>query len=595
MVEYNAPQQDMQFVLHELLQVERHYQSCGYHDVDSSIISAILEEAAKFTENFLAPIRQLCDKEGAKFSDGEVQLPPAIKEAYQQYCAGAWGAMSCNPEFGGQGLPHSLALIFHEMICSANVGFVGLATLAQGAILALEAHANETIKKQFLPKLISGQWAATMCLTEPHCGSDVGLVRTRATPSNDEGKNGSYIINGSKIFISYGQHDLTENIIHLVLARLPNAPKGPKGISLFVVPKILIDKNGQTTVKNNVTATNIEEKMGLKLSPTCAMSFDNATGWLVGGEHQGLASMFTMMNSARLDVGIEGLAAAQLAYQGSLEYAQERLQMRAASGAVAPEKDADPLIAHADIRRMLLTQKAFTEGCRALAYFVAQQLDASRHHHDTAAKKNAEDLLAFLTPINKSFLTERGVECANLGIQIYGGHGYIRESGMEQILRDIRIAPIYEGTNTIQANDLIRRKVLGSNKKLLNGFIELMDDFIEQEPSSYATPFLIHYRKLWLELTDQLLNTGTENPEVLAASAVDYQEFSGYVVLAYFWARMETLATKQLIDKPSNAFYLSKQQTAQFYFERLLPRAKAHAEIALASVNPVMMDVELFL
>ncbi|MDX1695806.1 MAG: acyl-CoA dehydrogenase C-terminal domain-containing protein [Ketobacteraceae bacterium] len=575
MPQYKAPLRDMEFVLHDVFQVENYYQSLGYDEVNRDLVDAILTESAKFAENELATCRQIGDEQGAKLEDGSVTLPPGFNEAYNTYRDNGWGAMCWDTQWGGQGLPHSLGIVFHEMCFSANVAWCAISTLTHGAIRAIEAHGDEPMKAQYLPKLVSAEWSGTMCLTEPHAGSDVGLVKTKAEPQAD----GTYEITGTKIFITQGENDYAENIIHLVLARLPDAPKGPKGISLFLVPKFFINQDGSLGDRNAVTCASIEKKMGIKASPTCVMNFDGAKGWLVGEPNKGLAAMFTMMNSARLDVGVEGLAATELAFQGSLEYARERLQMRAPSGPKAADREADPIIVHPDVRRMLMTQKALAEGCRALAYYIALQLDAQAHGTDEE-RKLAADRVALLTPINKAFLTDRGLEAANLGIQVYGGHGFISEHGMEQIVRDVRIALLYEGTNGIQANDLIGRKLVGSGGKLLRSFIDQIEALCEEcQGNQELAPFigpLAESAAEWWQLAETMLAKAKEDPDYIFAGAVDFQDYSGYVTLAYFWALMAKTAVEKLASGEGDAaFYNAKLKTARFYFERLLPRTRS--------------------
>jgi alkylation response protein AidB-like acyl-CoA dehydrogenase len=585
---YKAPLRDIEFVLHEVFDAESHYASLGYSEVNRDLADSVLSEAAKFCENELAPLRHPGDEVGAKWVDGKVTTPPGFKAAFDKFRENGWAAMSFNPDFGGQGLPHSLNIVFHEMAFGANVAWGAIATLTAGAIRAIEAHASEALKRQYLPNLISAEWTGTMCLTEPHAGSDVGLVKTRAEPQAD----GTYVINGTKIFITQGENDYADNIIHLVLARLPGAPKGPKGISLFIVPKFLPDANNMPGERNAVHCASIEKKMGLKASPTCVLNFDGAKGWLVGEPNSGLACMFTMMNSARLDVGIEGLAATELAFQGALAYARDRLQMRAPTGPAFPEKDADPIIVHPDVRRMLMTQKAFAEGGRALAYLIALALDTN-DHGEGQAQQEASDLVALLTPINKAFQTDRGLECANLGVQVYGGHGFISEWGMEQIVRDVRIALLYEGTNGIQANDLMGRKLLGSKGRLVRTFIDNAEAFCSENEGNAALaefiPVLRSHLNEWWSLSEVMLAKGKQDPNYVMAAAVDYQDYAGYVVLAWLWARMAAVAASKLAaGEGDKAFYEAKLVTARFYYQRLLPRTRALVETMQSGPDSLM-------
>lgn len=585
---YKAPLRDMQFVLHEVFGAEQHYQQLGYSDVNRELIDTILSEGAKFTENELDPIRHVGDEVGSKLVDGNVTTPPGFKAAFDTYRENGWAAMSCNPEWGGQGLPHSLNILFHEMAFTANVAWCAAGTLTHGAIRAIEAHASDELKQRYLPKLVSAEWTGTMCLTEPHAGSDVGLVKTKAEPNAD----GTYAISGTKIFITQGENDYSDNIIHLVLARLPGAPKGPKGISLFLVPKFMPTADNSPGERNAVECASIEKKMGLKASPTCVLNFDGAIGWLVGEPNGGLASMFTMMNAARLDVGIEGLAATELSFQGALAYAKDRLQMRAPTGPAKPEKEADPIIVHPDVRRMLMTQKAFAEGSRALAYSIALALDA-QDHGEGQVQKDAIDLIALLTPINKAFLTDRGLECSNIGVQVFGGHGFISEHGMEQIVRDVRISLLYEGTNGIQANDLIGRKLAGSKGQLVRKYIDQAEEFCAAiSANSTLAPFaetLKTHLQEWWQLSQLMLARGKEDPNFVATAAVDYQEYSGYVVLAYLWARMAAVAADKLANGTNEeAFYKAKLATARFYYNRLLPRTRSLVVTMQAGAETVM-------
>ncbi|MEQ8515537.1 MAG: acyl-CoA dehydrogenase C-terminal domain-containing protein, partial [Chromatocurvus sp.] len=460
--------------------------------------------------------------------------------------------------------------------------------LSHGCIKTLEAHGSAEQKSRYLPKLVAGEWTGTMCLTESQCGSDLGLLRTKAEPQAD----GSHAITGTKIFISAGDHDMAENIVHIVLARLPDAPEGTKGISLFVVPKFNVDEDGVAGELNAVHCASIEKKMGIKASATCVMNFDGARGYLIGEPNRGLNLMFTFMNTARIGTAIQGLAHAELSYQGALEYARERLAMRSLSGPKNPDGPADPIIVHPDVRRMLLTQKAFAEGSRAMLYYLAQLGDIVDRSEDTERVKAADDLMALLTPIAKAFVTEVGYEAANHGVQVYGGHGFIREWGMEQIVRDARIAMLYEGTTGIQALDLIGRKVLGSGGQLLMGFTQVVDDFCQANPDAadarYIAP-LAAYKDEWLEMSLQVGEKAMQNPDEAGAAAVDYLMYSGYVTLAYFWARMAVVARQKIAaGEGDSAFYEAKLMTASFYFDRLLPRAQAHRQALLSGADNLM-------
>lgn len=592
---YKAPLRDISFVLNEVLDSEATYQSLpAYQEATSDLMSAIIEEGAKFAENVLSPLNQSGDEEGCSWSEDGVTTPAGFAEAYRQYVEGGWPALSADPEFGGQGMPNLLGSVLNEMVGTANWSWLMYPGLSHGCIRTLEAHGSQEQKDRYLPNLIAGQWTGTMCLTESHCGSDLGLLRTRAEPQAD----GSYAITGTKIFISAGEHDMAENIVHIVLARLPDAPEGTQGISLFVVPKFNVNDDGTIAGRNAVHCASIEKKMGIKASATCVMNFDGANGYLIGEPNRGLNLMFTFMNTARIGTAIQGLAHAELSYQGSLEYAKERLAMRSLSGPKNPDGPADPIIVHPDVRRMLLTQKAIAEGSRAMLYYLAQQGDIVEEGSEDEAKK-ADDLLALLTPIAKAFVTEAGLEAANHGVQIYGGHGYIREWGMEQIARDARIATLYEGTTGIQALDLLGRKVLGSGGKLLMGFTEVMGQFCEANSDDSVAEFigpLAKYKDEWLELSLKVGEKAMENPDEAGAAAVDYLMYSGYVVLAYFWARMAVVAQEKIVAAEGDAsFYEAKLMTARFYFGRLLPRAEGHRGAVLSGAENLMaLPEEMF-
>lgn len=479
---YKAPLRDMQFVLHEMLQTEQNYQGLSKYQesVNRELIDQYLEAAADFCENELAPINQNGDQEGCHLNQGVVTTPKGFKEAYQKYAELGFTSLTADPEYGGQGLPTLLRIAISEMLCGSNWAWAMYPGLSHGAMRTIEHHGTEQQKQKFLTKLISGVWTGTMCLTESHAGSDLGLIRTKAEPNPD----GSYSITGEKIFISAGEHDLSENIIHIVLARLPQAPAGTKGISLFIVPKFNVSDDGQVLDRNKVFCSAIEHKMGIHGNATCVLNFDGAKGYLIGPENRGLNCMFTFMNTARIGTAVQGLAASEISFQGALNYAKERLAMRSLSGPKYPEKNADPIIVHPAVRSMLMTQKAFSEGGRALAYFLAQHVDIVESSNDQEQQKHSDELLAFLTPIAKAFLTESGNESAKHGVQVFGGHGFIVEHGMEQIVRDARISTLYEGTTEIQSLDLLARKVLKSEGKLLKNMTDLIDQFISQHQSN---------------------------------------------------------------------------------------------------------------
>ncbi len=595
MPEYKAPLRDMRFLVDEVFDFHAGYAAMGATDASPDMVNAILEEGAKFCEQVIAPLNRSGDEEECTFDNGVVTTPTGFKEAFQQFAEGGWMSLSADPTYGGQGLPHSLGLLFSEMIGSSNYAWGMYPGLTQGAMAAIHAHGTEEQKQTYLTQMTEANWTGTMCLTEAHCGTDLGLIKTRAVPQAD----GSYSLTGSKIFISSGEHDLSDNIVHLVLAKLPDAPAGTKGISLFIVPKFLPAADGKAGERNAVSCGSIEHKMGIKGSATCVINFDNAKGYLIGEMNKGLNCMFTMMNHARLGTGMQGLCLGETSYQGALKYATERLQMRSLTGAKAPEKSADPIIVHPDVRRMLLTMKAFNEGNRALAYFCAQLLD-QLHAETEEQRQQAEDLLAFLTPICKAFMTETGLEVTNHGMQVFGGHGFIREWGMEQLVRDCRIALLYEGTNGIQALDLLGRKVLGSQGKLLRGFTKLVHKFCEANAShpqlQAAFNQLATLNKEWGDLTTKVGMAAMKNPDEVGAAATDYLMYSGYVVLAYFWLRMAVVAQEKIDAGSGDAeFYKAKLATADFYFKRLLPRTLVHrAGVEAGSESLMQLSAEQF-
>ncbi len=555
---YGAPLRDMQFLIEELLQAPQHW--AQWPDVaellDPDTARAVLEEAGRLSSECIAPLDRAADEEGCHFEGGAVRTPAGFRAAWQAWAAGGWVGVCGSPEYGGMGMPKLLGAQIEEMLNSASLSFGLYPMLTSGLCVALAAHGSAELCQQYLPPLYSGEWAGAMCLTEAHAGSDLGLIRTRAEPQAD----GSYRISGSKIFITAGEHDLTGNIIHLVLARLPGALAGPRGISMFLVPKVMPDGR-----RNGLSCGSIEHKMGIKASSTCVMNFDGATGWLVGEVNRGLNAMFTMMNYERIGVGIQGLAAGERSLQRALAYAHDRLQGRAAGGALAPEQIADPLIVHADVRRMLLTMKALTEGGRALSAQVALWLDESKFSPDAAARQRAEALVALCTPVVKAFLTDAGFETCVLGQQVFGGHGYIREWGQEQLVRDVRITQIYEGTNGIQALDLLGRKVVAGG--LYPAFSALLHEPLADLPEEFATP-LAQAIALLDQTTAELTAAAASDPEAVGAAAVEYLQLFGYVACSWLWARMAALAAAQ----PQEPFCAAKLATARFWFARVLPR-----------------------
>lgn len=587
---YRAPLRDIQFLLNDVLNAEQHYQSLtGCEAVTADLQQAILDGAARFAEDICAPLNAVGDEHGCAFDNGKVTTPPGFKEAFQQFCAEGWQAMTEPQAFGGQGLPPSLGIAVNEMMGGANWALNMYAGLAHAPVTCLLAAGTPEQQQRYIGNILDGTWAGTMCLTEPHCGSDVGMLRTKAVKRAD----GSYAISGTKMFISGGEQDMTANIIHAVLARVEGAPKGTKGISLFIVPKILVNDDGTLGDANAVSAGSIEKKMGNKGNATCVMNFDGATGFLVGEENRGLEIMFTIMNQARIGTAVQGMTLSQLSLQGAVDYARERTQMRAISGVQNPEGEADPIICHGDVRRMLMTQKALVEGSRAFIYWTSQLIDQTTYGSEQAAA-DAEALLGLLTPIAKAFCTETAIEVTNLGVQVFGGHGYIHENGMEQVVRDCRIAAIWEGTTGIQALDLIGRKVMGSGGKLLRNFTKLVYKYCEanQDHPQLAADLaqLAAANNQWGDITGKIGEVAMAgDAEIIGTASVDYLMFGGYVVLGYMWAQMAQIAhAKIAAGEDADGFYAAKVATADFYFKRLLPRAQAHAQAALAPTSTCM-------
>lgn len=592
---YKAPLRDMKFLLNEVFDYPGHYQGLASGaNATPDIVDAILTECGRFCEEVLSPLYQSGDEEGCRLDNGEVTTPTGYKAAYEQYAQGGWQGLSAPEEFGGQGLPASMGLLKQEMMGTANWSFSMYPGLSLGAMNTIFLHGSDDQKDTYLTPLTEGRWAGTMCLTEPQCGTDLGQVKTRAEPQAD----GSYRLTGTKIFISSGDHDLTENIVHIVLARLPDAPKGTRGISLFIVPKFLPGADGGIGERNGVSCGSLEKKMGIKASATCVMNFDDATGFLIGPENQGLECMFTFMNTARIGTAIQGVGPAELSYQWALDYARERRSMRALSGKKEPDQVADALIHHADVRRMLLTQKAIAEGGRAMLYYAARLADHMVEGYTEGDDKKAaryDDKLGFLTPILKGFLTEMGCEAANLGMQVFGGHGYIREHGMEQIVRDTRIATLYEGTTGIQALDLLGRKVLLMTQGgAVREFTLNVANFARKQlTDKRLRPMALELLKLtgqWNWLTVRIMLAARKDRELVSSAAHDFLMYSGYVTMAYIWLRQSAAAVDKLDNggADAEAFYQAKLATAEFYYERLLPRAQSHATSMLSPTASVM-------
>jgi alkylation response protein AidB-like acyl-CoA dehydrogenase len=591
MPQYNPPLRDMQFVLHEVLKVTDDYKHLPQHaEVDADTINAVLEEAGKFAAEVTFPLNISGDAEGCTLdkTTHEVTTPKGFKEAYAKYIEGGWASLSADAAYGGQGLPFALNLCLYEMLNSANQAWTMYPGLSHGAYEALHAHGSEAQKALYLPKLTSGEWTGTMCLTEPHCGTDLGLLRTRAEPQPD----GSYALTGNKIFISAGEHDMAANIVHLVLARLPDAPPGSKGISLFLVPKFNVSSDGALGSRNGIYCGGLEHKMGIHGNSTCQMVLDGAIGTLVGAPHKGLAAMFVMMNAARLGVGNQSLGLTEVAYQNALAYAKDRLQMRSLSGTKAKDKPADPIIVHPDVRKMLLTAKAYAEGGRALVMFCTVLIDKEIHHPDEKVRKDSAEMVALLTPIVKAFLTDNGHIATNACMQVFGGHGFIKEWGMEQHVRDNRINMIYEGTNTIQSLDLLGRKVLGNNGATLTKFGKLIgalvaEEGVNEKMAEFINP-LAQLGEQMTKFTTEIGFKGFQNPDEVGAAAVDYLRVAGHLVFGYFWARMAQVALREMAAGNTDPFYLGKLQTARFYFAKLFPETATLMRTARTGASALM-------
>ncbi|WKL13838.1 acyl-CoA dehydrogenase C-terminal domain-containing protein [Comamonas testosteroni] len=591
MPSYNPPLRDMQFLMHEVFKVTETYQQIPkYAEVDADTINAVVEEAGKFAANVAFPLNISGDEEGCTLNKEthEVTTPKGFKQAYAQFIEGGWPALSCDPEYGGQGLPFVLNSALYEMLNSANQAWTMYPGLSHGAYEALHAYGTPEQKKTYLGKLTSGEWTGTMCLTEPHCGTDLGLLRTKAEPLGD----GSYKITGNKIFISAGEHDFTSNIVHLVLARLPDAPVGSKGISLFVVPKFKVKADGTLGERNPIFCGALEHKMGIHGNATAQINIDGAVGTLVGEPNKGLQAMFVMMNAARLGVGNQSLGLTEVAYQNALAYAKDRLQMRSLSGVKAKDKPADPIIVHPDVRRMLLTAKAYAEGGRALSTFCGLLLDKELHHPDEKVRKDSGELVALLTPIVKAFITDNGWTATTLSQQVFGGHGFIKEWGMEQFVRDARINMIYEGTNGIQALDLLGRKILGNQGATLKKFGKLIAQLVEEEGvnekmSEFITPIAMLGEQM-TKFTTEIGFKGMQNTDEVGAAAVDYLRVAGHLVFGYLFARMAQVALREIAAGNADPFYQGKLQTARFYFAKLFPETASLMRTARAGSQSLM-------
>jgi len=579
MADYVAPLKDMRFVLNEVFDIRSFWSSMPKlaESVDAETADAILEEAGKLASSVLFPLNREGDEEGCRLEETGVKTPKGYIEAFNTLAEGGWYGLGGDPEYGGMGMPKTLVACVEEMFQASNMAFGLAPILTAGACLALNSHGSDELKQRYLPKMYSGEWTGCMDLTEPHAGTDLGIMRTKAVPQAD----GSYKLTGTKIFISWGDHDMADNIIHLVLAKLPDAPPGPKGISLFLVPKVMVNEDGSLGEPNSLSCGSIEKKMGIKGCATCVMNFDGATGWLVGDLNRGLNAMFTMMNYERIGVGVQGLGCAEMSLQSAREYANERIQSRSPTGKKMPDKEADSIIVHPDVRRMLMTMKSLVEGGRAFSTYASRWLDMAKYAESEEQKAMAENMVALLTPIAKAFLTDRSLEATLHGQMVFGGHGYIREWGQEQLVRDVRIAQIYEGTNGIQALDLMGRKIVGSNGKLFEVFAQDVADFIESCAGDSAMQVFLSPLSASLErladATETVIERAANNPDEIGAASVDYLDLFGYTAFAYLWARMAKAALPKA-ENDTSGFYTGKVKTARFYFDRVLPRAVSLAE-----------------
>ena len=586
---YKAPLDDMKFVLNDVIDYSRLTSLPGYADFDVDTAMSVLEGAAQFCEEVLHPINQNGDAEGCHIDHGAVTTPSGFKSAYQKYVESGWPALSADEAFGGQGFPQTLRFAVEEMICASNLSFGMFPGLSHGAYHALLMHGADDLKATWLPKLVTGEWSGTMCLTEAQCGTDLGLLTPKAEPRPD----GSYAITGNKIFISAGDHDLTDNIVHLVLARLPDAPSGIKGISLFIVPKFLLQADGTPGAANGVRCVSIEHKMGIKASPTCVLAFEHSVGWLVGETNKGMRGMFTMMNAARLAVGMQGLGLSEVAYQNAVSYAKDRLQGRSLTGVKNPSAPADQLIVHPDVRRSLMTIRAFNEGARALSLWVGTHIDMHEKHPDPAVRKDADDFVALMTPIVKAYFTDMGFECTNMALQIYGGHGYIREYGMEQFVRDARIAQIYEGANGIQALDLVGRKLPAEGGRLLRFFFHPLSERLQrtvQDPQlkEFAEPLAKSFARLQ-QATQFIVMKARSNPDEAGAASTDYLRMFGLVALGDMWLRMAEVSLAKLpTANGDRGFHDAKIKTARFFMTKMLPEVHGLFARIMAGAGPVM-------
>ncbi len=582
MPSYTAPLEDMMFLFDKLRNNKNYNELEKYKEVSSDLVKDILEEAAKINQNLILPLAKIGDENPAVLENGVVRTPPGYKEAYKKYIEDGWTSLSCDPKYGGQGMPKTVSAFFDEMLSSSSLSFKLYSELSIGAYNCINHHANDEIKNKYLPKIVEGKWSGTMCLTEPVCGTDLGLLKTKAS----EQSNGTYKITGQKIFITSGDHDLTENIIHLVLARLSDSPSGTKGISLFLVPKYIVKDDGNIGPKNGVSTGSIESKMGIKGSATCVLNFDEATGYLIGKKDKGLAAMFTMMNLERIVVGIQGLGISEIAYQNSLAYAKERKQGK--TNKSKSSNGADLIIEHADIRRSLLNMKSIIEGERALCFWLSQQTEVSLNHPDQQIRQEASDYVSLMTPVVKSLFTDLAMEITNDAMQIYGGYGYTKDQGIEQLYRDNRITPIYEGTNSVQAADLVFRKLLNKNGNIIGNFLDMIKKEISIE-NEKTKPFLKNFKyyfEILVKFTEWINSKVQTEQDDVSAAANDYLKTLGFVSIAYSWLKVLEVSFKNYHENKN--FYDKKINTAKFYFEKVLPRSEQHYKSAISGSSNIM-------
>ncbi|MFQ3288943.1 MAG: alkylation response protein AidB-like acyl-CoA dehydrogenase [Alteromonadaceae bacterium] len=589
MADYQVPLKDMSFLLYDVFKNDVMWQNLPKlaDHVDKETVDAVLQECSKIAEQKIAPLSRQGDEIGVSFDHGKVTTAPGYKEAFNTYAEGGWSALGGDVDYGGMGMPKVVTAFHEEMLCSSDIAFSLYPCLSAGAGLTLAKHGSESLKQRYLTRMYNGEWAASMCLTEAHAGTDLGMIRTKAIPQKD----GSYTITGSKMFITAGEHDLTDNIIHLVLAKLPDAPAGPRGISLFLVPKIKVNDDESLGETNYVSCGSIEHKMGIHASATCVMNFDESQGFLIGELNKGLACMFTMMNFERIGVGIQGIGAAVKSYQNALEYAKDRLQGRSATGKKSPEKSADSIMVHGDVRRMLLNMKSMNEGSRALSTYIAMQLDLATYGEGEQQIKG-ETLAALMTPLAKAFFTDVGFENTVTGQQVFGGHGYVREWGQEQLVRDSRISQIYEGTNGVQAMDLLARKVAGSKGAMMQVFIDEVNAYIDETSAENMQEFILPLKHAIVdisELTQEVLSKSSANPNELGSAANDYLHVFGYTAMAFVWAKMAEVSLEK--QQSGDSFYLSKIQTARYYFARMLPRTQSLI-LAIKAGSQSLFDID---